>query len=241
MEYIDRLIASVTPCTVGDVLVGCFTTCVTGSDTGIASTLKPPVHSGFGLPDAGDLAGRDITELAQLAYSDNLLAASVGIAAINSDVRRSDLSFRTGNARELVLKKGAGRTLGMIGHFPFIDRVRDNFKDTLVFELNPQPGDLSAVEIPERLAEADIVAVTATTLINHTFERVMAAVNPDAYVVMLGPSTPLNPVLFDFGIDALCGSLVTDRDRAFEMIRQAAPFRCLQGIAHVMLLKEDLT
>jgi len=240
MECIDQLIASVRPGTVSEVLVGCFTTCVTANDTGLASTLKPAAHSGTGLPDAGNLAGQDVRQLAAYASRDNLLAASVGIAAINSDVRKAELPFRNGNARELLVEKGAGTTLGMIGHFPFVARVREQFRDTLVFELDPQAGDLDASQIQDRLGEADIVALTATTLINHTFDQVMAAVREDACVVMLGPSTPLNPVLFDFGVDALCGSLVVERNRAFEMIRQAAPFRCLEGIEHVMLLKEDV-
>lgn len=240
MELIDRLIASVPPCPVCDLIVGCFTTLVDAAGVGIASTLKPAPHSGIGLPEAGTWVGRDITELAELAQSDNPLAASLGFAAINSSVNHRGLPLKTGNARELLVEKGAGKRLGMIGHFPFVDRIRDRFSETLVFELEPGEDDLPASRIPERLREADIVALTATSLINHTFMSVMEAVRPDATVIMLGPSTPLAPVLFEYGVDALCGSIVTDRDRAFRGVAQASPFRNLSGIEHVNLLKEEM-
>ncbi len=239
MVCIDQLIAAVPSHPVQDVLVGCFTTCVHARNHGLASTLKPAAHSGFGLSDAGNLTGMDVQKLARMARSTNTLDASVGIAAINSMADLTANITRTGNARELLLEKGAGKTLGMIGHFPFVERVRNRFRATLVFELVPQPGDMEANRIPERLGEADVVALTATSLINHTFSDVMQWIRKDAFVVLLGPSTPLYPRLFDFGIDALCGSVVTDSHRAMEMMQQAAPFRKLEGIEHVMLLKED--
>lgn len=239
MVCIDQLIAAVPAHPVRDVLVGCFTTCVHARNHGLASTLKPAAHSGVGLSDAGDLNGMDVRDLARLARSTNTLDASVGIAAINSMADLTTQTVRTGNARELLLEKGAGKTLGMIGHFPFIERVRDRFRKALVFELAPQPGDMTADRMPQRLGEADVVALTATSLINHTFADVMGWIRKDAFVVMLGPSTPLYPLLFDLGIDALCGSVVTDSARALDMMKQAAPFRKLEGIEHVMLLKED--
>jgi uncharacterized protein (DUF4213/DUF364 family) len=108
----------------------------------------------------------------------------------------------------------------------------------MIFEKEPQPGDLPEAAIPERLPEADVVGLTATTLTNHTFHEVMAHVRPGAYVVMLGPTTPLSPVLFDFGVDALCGARVTDPVAVRAHVAAAVSFRHIPGIARAALLKE---
>ncbi|MDH5468886.1 MAG: DUF364 domain-containing protein, partial [Candidatus Aminicenantes bacterium] len=51
----------------------------------------------------------------------------------------------------------------------------------------------------------------------------------------LGPSTPLSTVLFDYGFDAISGSMVTDRDRVLNCISQGANFRQVKGVRKVTL------
>ena len=240
MEVIEQLIDSLQPAQVHDVLVGSFNTVVHTSGCGLASTIRPPMTQQDGLSNGGNLIGMDLLELAQYALSDNLLNASLGIAAINSAVDSANLPMKTINARELILEKGKGRTLAVIGHFPFIDQIRANFGHTMVFEQAPQGDDLPASDIPARLAEADIIAITATTLINHTFDDIMAARRPDSYCVLLGPSTPMSPILFRNGINAIGGTLVQDMNCVFRMASQGVPYRKLRGISHVTVLKEDM-
>ncbi len=240
MDVIESLIESTIPVPVRQVLVGGFNTVVQSSGWGIASTLKPPAWQHEGVPGAGSLSGQTARILAETARSRNPLAASVGIAAINSALETDKLPFKKRNARELLLEKGEGGVLGMIGHFPFVDRIRNRFRDTLVFELVPQNGDLPAESIRERLKEADVVAITATTLINHSFDDIIRACRKDSYRVLLGPSTPLTPLMFDFGIDAVAGSIVTDPVPFLAMVTEGSPFRKLSGISHVTVLKEDM-
>ncbi len=240
MNVIESLIESTGKVPVRRVLTGCFSTVVQSSGWGLASTLKPSSGQHEGVPGAGSLTGQDARKLAELLRSDNLLAASVGIAAINSTLETSGLPLKELNARELLVEKGKGGVLGMIGHFPFVDRVRHLFSDTLVFELEPQPGDLPSEDIKTRLKDADVVAITATSLINHTFEQIIKACRKESFRVLLGPSTPVTARLFDFGIDAVSGSIVTDADTFLPMVTEGTPFRKLRGISHVTLLKEDM-
>jgi len=239
MNVIESLIESTATVPVRRVLTGCFNTVVQSSGWGLASTLKPTSWQHDGVPGAGTLTGQDARKLAELLRSDNLLAASVGIAAINSTLETASLPLKELNARELLVAKGKGGVLGMIGHFPFVDRARHLFRDTLVFELEPQPGDLSSEDIKTRLKEADVVAITATSLINHTFEEIISACRKGSYRVLLGPSTPVTAELFNFGIDAVSGSIVTD-EAFLPMVAEGTPFRQLRGISHVTLLKEDI-
>jgi len=66
-----------------------------------------------------------------------------------------------------------------------------------VLERRPVEGDLPAEMAAEVLPQADVAAITGTSLINHTFEGLMKLCRPDALVIVLGPTAPLSPVLFD--------------------------------------------
>jgi uncharacterized protein (DUF4213/DUF364 family) len=61
--------------------------------------------------------------------------------------------------------------------------------------LEPKEGDFPAEAAPEIIPQADIVAITAMTLVNKTFDGLMKLRRPNAEVVLIGPSTPLSPNL----------------------------------------------
>jgi len=54
--------------------------------------------------------------------------------------------------------------------------------------------------------------------------------SPDAYVIMLGPSTPLSPLLFAHGIDMLCGSIVERIDPVLDGIISGNGFRQIKPL-----------
>jgi hypothetical protein len=56
--------------------------------------------------------------------------------------------------------------------------------------------------------------------------------------MVLGPTTPLSPVLFDYGADAIAGSKVDDLELSFTEAGQGAIFRQLTGIKKVLALKD---
>jgi len=57
---------------------------------------------------------------------------------------------------------------------------------------------------------------------------------------VLGPSTPLSPVLFDYGVDLLCGSIVTDIEPVLRAVRQGANFRQVHkaGVQLICMARE---
>ena len=87
--------------------------------------------------------------------------------------------------------------------------------------------------------EAEVVAVTATTLLNGTLPRVLAAVRADAFLMMLGPSTPLTPALFDLGFDLLCGTVIEDPPAVIRAVEQGAVTRQITGVRRVSLWRGD--
>jgi hypothetical protein len=140
------------------------------------------------------------------------------------------------NAEDVILERGAGRRVAVVGHFPFVQRVRRAAAACWVLELNPRPGDVPTERAGEILPQADVVALTGTSLINHTFDALIDLCRPDAFVLVLGPSTPLTPVLFDAGVDAISGTRVVDPERVSRPLTQGATFRQIKRVGGLRLL-----
>jgi uncharacterized protein (DUF4213/DUF364 family) len=137
----------------------------------------------------------------------------------------------------VIARHGAGKRVALVGHFPFIPRLREHVGKLWVLELQPRGEDLSADAAEEVIPQADVLAITGTTLINRTFEGLMALRRSDALVLVLGPSTPLSPVLFDHGAHLLSGSVVEDIESVLRTVSQGANFRQIhrQGVRLVTM------
>ncbi len=210
---------------------------------GLSSTLgggDDDHHQGGRMPvqDAGALLDYSAEALAALAHSESMLEASVGLATINALLDVDLARCVDVNAAEVILERGADRNVAIVGHFPFIPRVKRVAREMWVLELNPRPGDLPASSTPEILPQADVIALTGTSLLNHTFDDLIAHVHPETFVVMLGGTTPLSTQLFDYGIDALAGALLEDPTAAMLSVSQGATFRQILGKRLVTMFRE---
>jgi uncharacterized protein (DUF4213/DUF364 family) len=193
---------------------------------GLASTLSGGHgHGEPDVPQAGGLEKMSGLELAALARKERLSLASVGVAAINASLPRQPDQWEYHNAEEVIAKHGASKTVALVGHFPFIPHLRTRVGELNVLEQRPRPGDIPANFAEEIIPKADVVAISGTTLINHTLTELLSLCSPDAMVILLGPSTFLSRVLFDYEIDLLCGSVVTDIEAVLTTIRQGGNFR----------------
>ena len=209
---------------------------------GLSSTLgggDDAHHAGGGPPvrDAGHLLTYSAARLAALARSEHLPEASVGMATINALLDVDERDCIAINAADVIAERGAGRTIAVVGHFPFLGRVRKWTKTLWVLELNPREGDLPASMATEILPQADVVALTGTSLLNHTFDALIKLCRPDAFVIVLGATTPMSPLLFETGVDALAGTLIDDPEAALHAIGQGAVFPQIPGRRLVTLFK----
>jgi uncharacterized protein (DUF4213/DUF364 family) len=141
------------------------------------------------------------------------------------------------NAEKVILEHGAGRRVAIVGHFPFVERIRAKAGECWVLELEPGPGDEPAERAGEILPLADVVAITGTTLINHSFDPLIELCRDDAYVLLLGASAPLTPLLLERGVDAISGTRVVDVDIAMRAVIQGASFRQIPGKKLLTLMK----
>jgi uncharacterized protein (DUF4213/DUF364 family) len=193
---------------------------------GLASTLNGDHHHGLpDVPQAGTLETLSGLELAALTQSEQPTLVSVGTAAINALLPQQPDTWVDLNAEEVIASRGVDKSVVLIGHFPFVDRLRTQVGKLTVLELNPRLGDLPESAAEEAIPNAQVVAITGMSLLNHTFDGLLDLCAPDALVILLGPSVPLSPMLFSRGIEILCGSVVTSIDPVLAAVRQGANFR----------------
>ncbi len=238
MVFLNELISDLDSYEITDIMIGVFTTLVASKNGGLASTLHNNCCNGKGIKNSGNIIGSDVRSIARLSFSENLLEASIGLAAINSALNINKSKLRYLNAKELIVKHGRGKTVGVIGHFPFLKNVKHEFKKLFIFEKNLQAGDYKEADIPEHLPNADVIAITGTAITNHTFKNILKHRKKNNFTIVLGPTTPLSPILFDYGIDAVSGALVNDINSVYTGIKEAVHFRHLKGVDYVTLLKE---
>jgi len=242
-SLIKDLIASLPEGVVAEARSGIFTTAVVSrlENGRLSCGLASSCRGGAGCPGmascAGKIRGMSLKKLASLAGSGKGQETALGLAAINAAL--PELETEEINAEEILAEKARGRRAAVIGHFPFVGRIRKIAGRLDVFELAPKDdSDIPSEKIPELLSEADVVAISAMTLVNRTFGNVIANCRRDSFKILLGPSAPLSPIIFDYGIDIVSGTRVADIPALLNALSEGVNFRSLPGKKLVTIRKK---
>ncbi len=240
MNIVEELLSGLSHnAPVRSVLVGVHWTVVCSRHCGLASTLiehEPHGHSR--VTDAGQLHLKSACELAGLARSNNLLEASIGVAAINSLLDIDESQAIEINAGEVLVECGRGKDVALVGHFPFIAQLRQAARRLWVIEQDPTEDEYPATAAADLIPKADVVAITGSALANHTLDDLLALCTHQAQVMVLGPSTPLSPILFDHGVSILSGARIFDERAALRTISQGASLRQVEGVRLLTMTQE---
>lgn len=170
-----------------------------------------------------DLPGTPLARAAALLKDAGAFAISLGAAALNAGLMPPP-GLPDLEASRIMAEKGRQGETVLVGEFPFTEWLRREVKTLHLFELRDTPGRVSPALWDEILSRCQVLGLTGTTLIT----RAMAAYlekAPQAYTIIIGPTTPLSPVLFSRGADVLAGCRVVAPVPVFDAIRQGMSFR----------------
>jgi len=240
MKILDDLLSILNPeAGVRDIRQGLFHTGVLTRNCGLAATLPRDAlwQARPSVKEPGFLLEKTALELARMAYSESIPEAAIGMATLNSLLEIDEGRCLNLNAGDLIAEKGRGKRVAIVGHFPFIPKLREITKTLWVIEKNPQEGDFTEAEAGNLIPPADVVGITGSAFTNHTVEHLLKLCNPKAYVVILGDTTPLSPILFDYGVDAISGTKVINPELTLRCVSEGANYRQIKGIRQLTMTR----
>jgi uncharacterized protein (DUF4213/DUF364 family) len=230
VRLVDDLIESVArlDCPVRRVCIGLHWTVVESRYVGISHTFARP---GNAEPESsGDLISRSAAELACNMRKWSSIDATLGLAALNSLIEPVG---ERGNVFERIIGLIPGKTVTVVGRFPFNDQIKEAAGRAYFLEMDPQEGELPPQACEEVIPLSDFAMISATALINKTLPRLLEIARGRT-VIVLGPSTPLNDVLFRHGAGIIGGVRTLDPDALFAAVAQGAKkFGKLPGVEPV--------
>ncbi len=162
-------------------------------------------------------------DLLRLITASNPIHRSMALALVNALNHRRALALPEDRSNEALfdlLGIGRGTRVAMAGYFgPLIVKLEKRAATVEVFDTGRRIGD--SIAFMEKLGQwAEVLIMTSTAILNDTADSLLAAVGPDARVVMMGPSTPLVAEAFTgLPVDVLAGTVPIDSEGIFKAVR----------------------
>lgn len=92
-------------------------------------------------------------------------------------------------------------------------------KDARTLKADEMPYFRPPEQASACIAEADLLIVTGTTLINDTLEEILSHKHPEAQAILVGPTASMLPhAFFSRGVTSIGGILATDPDRLLDTL-----------------------
>lgn len=251
-ELYDELIENIPDeITVDDITVGLSWTAVTaGKYLGAGMTVTEQQGCVNDLLDTR--RGQPLKYLASLSKSWNFTEAAIGVAAINAYYNNKDTWKETyvpgktpwkvigpENAFDGYAHAIKGKKVAVIGHFRQLETYLTEAKSVCVLERRPAGSDYPDSACEYILPEQDVVFITGSTLVNKTLPRLLE-LSEKAQVILVGPSTPMTPILFHYGINELSGFLVGSRSSLIDAVSIAGHRAFFQSGERARMVKKDL-
>lgn len=237
---------------VDNITVGLSWTAVTaGGYCGTAMTVRE--QQGCYIEDLLECRrGQPLKYLASLSKSWDFAEASVGVAAINAYYNNKNTWKRLSSSGDILWKiissenafdgyaqAVKGKKAAVIGHFKQLENRLTEAKSVIVLERRPSGNDLPDSACEYILPEQDFVFITGATLVNKTLPRLLE-LSKSAQIILVGPSTPMTPILFQYGVSEMSGFLVGGKEALIDAVSIAGHKSFFQCGDRVRMVKKSL-
>ncbi|MBN2491943.1 MAG: DUF364 domain-containing protein [Planctomycetes bacterium] len=207
-----------------------YTACMLADGrTGVAYTFRNEARGGCAVfHGMRPLVARPATDLLALVESRDAIEAAVGLACANALANRSEAAHLEGDILEH-LAIGPEDDVAMVGHFgPLVEAVRARACSLTIFErvAEASGGLRPEAEAVAALPRCQVALLTATSVINHTVDRLLEAARGCREVALLGASTPLVPEAFDAArVTMLAGIVVEEPEEVLRVVSEGGGMR----------------
>ena len=229
-DLVDHVSAAAEERTVSDLRVGLGYAAVRLDDgsCGLALTFREEAgDSCSAVQKAGTVAGRPAAELVRWSFALDTVTAAVGVATVNALVR-PPADADEADVRDAV-RVGRGDVVGMVGHFgPLVGMLEERAVTLHIFERRAVdgPGVKPDWAAPLLLPECDVVIISGSTVVNRTVDELLARATRAREVVVVGPSTPMAPEVFEGrGVTLLSGTNVVEADQVLRVVSEGGGTR----------------
>lgn len=218
-----------------DCLVGLHWTLVRSEKgMGAAMTIKGGKSEGM----IGNVVGMPLKKLAAYVKSWDLVQASLGQAAINAMFNTPDNyqsitgvllkkdESQEANGFKQFMPEITGKKVAVIGHFPNIESLASSCQLSII-ERDPQEGDYPDPASEYLLPNQDYVFITGTAFINKTMPRLLQLAQ-NARIILVGPSVPLSPLLFEYGVSAIAGMVILDEQQCWKVVQRGGKMKAFK-------------
>ncbi len=174
--------------------------------------------------DYQNFEGRPAAELLSLITSEMPLDRSMALALINALAQPDLMQLPSDRGNGLLfdcLKIGPSAKVAMVGFFkPLMAQLESIGAEVEVIDAFRSMGDKEAFY--KKLANwADAALITSTTLLNNSFEEIMAQMAGEVRAALVGPSTPMVAGAFAAwpAIKALAGTVPLENGPILRSVR----------------------
>ena len=186
------------------------------------------------MPNSGKLAGTPASKIIDRMFSGNAMKRSIGIAVINA---LSNTIWAEQEPDGYIIRHDAdpldnyaypegGKAVVVGALVPYLKMLKQGNRDFSILEKDARtlkPDEMEHFvpeeQAAEKVAEADLLIITGTTLINDTLEGLLDTAKPSADIIVVGPTASMLPEAFFFrGVKSVGGVMATVPDRLLDVL-----------------------
>ena len=166
-----------------------------------------------------------IEKIPEFVASDNVFHKTLGIAMINAISQQliwsENLKIEFENLVGYIANVCHGEKIGVIGNMvPLVQKLEKKF-EVYVFERNPRfrygvyPDTMESRYLPK----VDAVIISGTTLVNDTFDTVIALSHNARFKALVGPTAGVHPKFLRGLVNIVAGMRINDIDKVKQIVK----------------------